>query len=255
MWLIRWGEFCILKILETFALRKLVIAIDGPAASGKSTTARLTAERLHYLHIDTGAMYRAMTLKVLERQVNPSNHDRVAELARTTSIRLMQKGKRMQVLLDGRDVTDAIRDPAVTRAVSEVSSIPAVRELMVREQRLLGKSGAVVLDGRDIGTIVFPEADLKVFLVADVHERARRRQKEMQEQGYDARVEDLERELLARDTFDSSRDVSPLRRAVDALLIDTSNMTIDEQVSFIVEKARALMRSENNDTMKNESDN
>ena len=127
-----------------------------------------------------------MTLKVLERQVDPTDHERVAELARETSVRLVQEDKVMRVLLDGRDVTSSIRRPAVTKAASEVSSIQAVRDVMVREQRLMGMSGGVVLEGRDIGTIVFPNADLKIYLVADVQVRARRRQQEMKEQGYDA---------------------------------------------------------------------
>jgi cytidylate kinase len=222
-------------------LKKLVIAIDGPAASGKSTTARLVAGRLGYLHVDTGAMYRAMTLKVLAAGISPDDSGEVGRLADTTGITISVTGSGNAVLLDGVDVTEKIRTPEVTRAVSQVSSIPAVRKLMVSEQRRLAAGGGVVLEGRDIGTVVLPDADVKVFLVADVTERARRRQKELLENNVEVVLDELVSEIRERDRKDSSRDLSPLRRADDAVEVDTSGLTVEGQVEKIlgiVETAR-----------------
>jgi len=172
-------------------LKKLVIAIDGPAASGKSTTARLVAGRLGYLHVDTGAMYRAMTYKVLAAGIDPGETGRVADLARETGITISETDGKAEVFLDGVDVGGRIRTPEVTRAVSQVSSVAAVRELMVREQRRLAATGGVVLEGRDIGTVVLPDADVKIFLVADETERARRRQRELREKDVEVTLDDL----------------------------------------------------------------
>ncbi len=222
-------------------MRKIIIAIDGPAASGKSTTARLVAKKLGYLHIDTGAMYRAITLKVLERKIPFDDHATIADLAEHTEIRLTKENENLHVFLDKKDVSTEIRTQAVSKATSPVSSIKAVREVMVREQRMMGKDGGVVLEGRDIGTVVFPEAELKIFLIADVTERAKRRQRELQNNGVEVEIEKLADELSKRDEFDSTRKESPLRKAYDAILLDTSNMTIDDEVEFIVEKAKAII--------------
>ncbi len=222
-------------------LRKLIIAIDGPAASGKSTTARLVAARLGYLHIDTGAMYRAMTLRVLEERIHLDDHETIGRLAEQTEIQLRQQEDGLHIFLDSRDVSELIRSQAVTKAASPVSSIKAVREVMVREQRKMGESGGIVLEGRDIGTVVFPNADLKIFLVAQVEERAKRRQKDFQKNGIEVGLETLTDELIKRDEFDSTRKESPLRKADDAILLDTSSMTIDEQVEFIVRKANEII--------------
>jgi cytidylate kinase len=223
-------------------LKKLVIAIDGPAASGKTTTSKLTAKRLGYLHIDTGAMYRAMTLKILEQGVDVSDDEAISRIAGETAIQLERRGDESLVLLDGDDVTAKIRSQAVTRNVSAVSMRRSVRDVMVREQRRMGADGGIVLEGRDIGTVVFPDADLKIFMVADVDERARRRQIELQGDGHSVALEDLVRDIAERDRKDSQRDISPLCKADDALVLDTSNMTIREQVEFIVERAEELLR-------------
>ncbi len=215
-------------------MKKLVIAIDGPAASGKSTTARLVAGRLGYLHVDTGAMYRAMTLKILSAGISPDDTGEVGRLAGKTRITISVSGGVTGVFLDGVDVTGKIRSPEVTRAVSQVSSIAAVRELMVSEQRRLASAGGVVLEGRDIGTVVLPDADVKIFLVADETERARRRQKELREKKVDVMLEDLVHEIHERDRKDSSRDLSPLRRAADAVEVDTSGLTVEGQVAKIL---------------------
>jgi cytidylate kinase len=219
-------------------LKKLVIAIDGPAASGKSTTARLVAERLGYLHIDTGAMYRAMTLKVLRSGVDPADTAGVDRLAAGTRITITAGPGIPGVQLDGEDVSGSLRTPEITRAVSQVSSIRSVRELMVREQRRLSAAGGVVLEGRDIGSVVLPGADVKIYLVANVAERARRRRKELLETGIDIAPGDLEEEIRERDRKDSSRDISPLRKAGDAIEIDTSGLTIAGQVDRILDEVR-----------------
>ena len=215
--------------------RRLVVAIDGPAASGKSTTARLAAGRLGYVHVDTGAMYRAVTLKVLRAGMAPENDTAIAALLPGTHVELKQADNGLRVVLDGEDVSEAIRTPAVTRAVSAVSSQRAVREAMVREQRLMGKDGGIVLEGRDIGTVVFPDADLKFFMVAGIRARAQRRQEELAVRGEHIHLEHLEQEIAERDARDASRTESPLRRADDAIDIDTSEMTIEEQVAFVVQ--------------------
>ena len=219
-------------------MKKLIIAIDGPAASGKSTTAQLVASRLGYLHVDTGAMYRAMTLKVIEHGVDPRDEGAVAKLATTTHIALVPAENGLRVELDGADVSERIRRPDVTSAVSAVSSVPEVRQLMVKEQREMGKLGAIVLEGRDIGTVVFPDADIKIFMIAQSRERAVRRSRELASQGISAELEELERLIVERDNKDATRSISPLSQAADAIVLDTTALTIEEQVEFIVKKAK-----------------
>lgn len=221
--------------------RNLVIAIDGPAGSGKSTTARLVAEKMGLLHIDTGAMYRAITLKVLERGVSPDEVDSVANLMDSTRIELLQTNSRLQVILDGRDVTDRVRHADVTRAVSAVSRIRRVRDSMVKQQRVLGRNQGVVLEGRDIGTVVFPQADLKIFLIASLEARARRRKRELEAAGTEVDIDTLKREIAERDRLDSTREESPLKPAPDAIELDTSNLTIEDQVRFVVKKANEIL--------------
>jgi cytidylate kinase len=221
-------------------LKKIIIAIDGPAASGKSTTAKLVAERLGYLHIDTGAMYRAMALKVLRSNISPSDSAAIARLTTTTSVRLIRTEdaeQKLRVELDGQEVSDDIRLPEVTNIVSAVSIVPEVRALMVSEQRAMGSEGGIVLEGRDIGTVVFPNAEVKIFMKADSRERARRRVKELEGKGVAVPLEKLEQEIIERDSIDSQRELSPLRKADDAFELDTTKLTIDEQVNFIVKKA------------------
>ena len=227
------------------SIRNLVIAIDGPAASGKSTTARLAAERQGYLHVDTGAMYRAVTLKVLRAGLRPDDEEGINRLIGSTRVELRRAGEEIRVILDGHDVTDGIRTSEVTRAVSAVSRFRRVRERMVEEQRRIGNGQGIVLEGRDIGTVVFPNADLKVFLVAGIEARAKRRQAELRAQGVETDMAQLVREIEERDRLDSTRMESPLRKAPDAVVLDTSNLTIDEQVEFVVQKAREILQREN----------
>lgn len=220
--------------------RRLVIAIDGPAGSGKSTTAKLVAEQLGYLHVDTGAMYRAFTLKLLRAGIRTDDLQAVRHLVETTRVDLERNDGRLRVLLDGEDVTAAIRSPDVTRAVSAVSSIREVRQAMVAAQRDLATGGGIVLEGRDIGTVVFPRADLKVFMVAGIEARAARRQDELRARGATVDLGTLIKEMEERDRTDSTRSESPLRKAEGAVELDTTHLTIEEQVLFIVKRARAL---------------
>lgn len=222
-------------------MRKLVIAIDGPAASGKSTTAKVVAEKLDYIFVDTGAMYRAMTLKVLKESIEVNDSEQIAKLAVRTSIRLERSEGSHKVFLDGEDVTMEIRNRKVTNAVSAVSSIKKVREVMVREQRRMGAEGGIVLEGRDIGTVVFPDADVKIFMIANAEERARRRQRDLVQQGVHVSLDELKDEITVRDKKDSDRDVSPLRKADDAIILDTSNLTVDQQVEFIITKVQEVL--------------
>ena len=221
--------------------KKITIAIDGPAASGKSTTAKLVAQKLGYLHIDTGAMYRALTLKALEKKLDLSNKEKIASLARTSTIRLEGEYPTTKVFLDGTDITDKIRTPQVNRSVSTVSSYQGVREVMVEEQQRIAAHGGVVLEGRDIGTVVLPLAELKFFMVANVQERVKRRKKDLALSGIEAEEKELFKEIETRDRKDSTRDISPLRKAVDAIELDTSNLTIEEQVNFIVARAKKII--------------
>jgi len=222
--------------------KRLIIAIDGPAASGKSTTARLVAERLGYLHLDTGAMYRAITLKVLRSGLSLTDNEGIANLALGTHIELRTRNSSLRVFMDGEDVSEQIRTVDVTNAVSAVSSIREVRQAMVREQQRIGEEGSVVLEGRDIGTQVFPGADLKIFMVAGIETRARRRQVELRAMGIEKQLDHLMDEIKERDRLDSTRGESPLRRAPDAVEIDTSNLRIDEQVEFVVKKAKEILK-------------
>lgn len=224
-------------------LKKIIIAIDGPAASGKSTTAKLVAAQLGYLHIDTGAMYRAMALKVIRTNISSHEIKKIAELAGNTTVRLVSNNGKVKVVLDGTEVSDEIRSPEVTNMVSPVSAVPEVRKLMVNEQRAMGSEGGIVLEGRDIGTIVFPNANLKIFMRADERERAVRRMKELVVKGVTITVEDLEKEIMERDRIDSERAVSPLRKAEDAIELDTTNLSIEQQVEFIVSKAKKIIAS------------
>ena len=227
-------------------MASLIIAIDGPAASGKSTTAKLVADRLGYTYIDSGAMYRAAALRALRLGVSMADHAALGRVAREASIDLGHLG-RGPVTLDGEDVTAEIRNSEVTAASSIVSSVPEVRRALVALQREIGRAGGCVMEGRDIGTVVFPDADLKVFLTASLAERARRRCEQSIEQGFGAREEGSAagdralkrhaREIARRDERDATRDDSPLRKADDAVEIDTTALTIAEQVDRVVELA------------------
>jgi cytidylate kinase len=205
----------------------MIIAIDGPSGSGKSTLGRMLARELNLLYIDTGSMYRAVALAVIEAHVDPTNTDAVAALAASADIDLEGDPDSLKVLLEGRDVTEQIRTEAVTAMSSVVSSISGVRRAMVERQRALGQRGAV-LNGRDIGTVVFPNADLKFFLTAAANERAERRFKEDRAANVDVSFEQTLSEMIERDRRDSTRADSPLKVADDAIVIDSSGLSIEE---------------------------
>jgi len=221
-----------------------VIAIDGPAASGKSTTARLVAERLGYLHIDTGAMYRAVALKILREKIDPTDAKAVEGIVDSTGVTLKRINGQLRIFLDGVDVTEKIRSREVAKAASIISVNRKVRDAMVKEQRRLGKDGGIVLEGRDIGSVVFPNAELKIFLTASLDKRARRRQHDLNEQGLQVDLQSVREEIAERDRTDATRDASPLVKASEAVEIDTSRLSIDEQVNLVVEEVKRLIREE-----------
>jgi cytidylate kinase len=227
-------------------VRKLTIAIDGPAGSGKSSVAQRVAQILGYLYLDSGAMYRALALKALQDNgLALSSEKQLAELAADTSVelkptppRLVSEGIRNQVILDGTDVTQAIRTPEVAQAASQVAVVAKVREVLVEQQQRAGAGGGVVMEGRDIGTVVFPNAELKIFLEAAPETRAERRWKEHEEKGEHLSLEQVLAEVRERDKRDRERKVSPLVRAKDAVLVDNTAMDVEETARLIVMLAR-----------------
>lgn len=220
--------------------KKIIIALDGPAGSGKTTSARLVAEKLGYIYIDTGAMYRAVTLACLRSGIE-INDAEVEKLMESISINLRPSASGQITELNGEDVSLDIRRPEVTKWVSPVSAMGCVREKMVAQQREIGKNGGVVMDGRDIGTVVFPQAELKFYLIASIESRSLRRAKELEEKGIEQAFEEIRDQIANRDIYDSSRAISPLRKADDAIELDTSNISIDEQVNIILKKAEEII--------------
>ncbi|OIU71220.1 (d)CMP kinase [Rossellomorea aquimaris] len=213
---------------------KLRIAIDGPAAAGKSTVAKIVAGKLSYLYIDTGAMYRSLTYKAIRSDIDLHDQTKLTKLLETTKIELEPSEKGQLVFLDGENVTDEIRQAEVTNSVSHIAVHPLVREEMVKRQQELAREGGVVMDGRDIGTHVIPDAEVKIFLLASVEERAQRRHEENVSKGYPSDLEKLKEEIALRDKIDSEREVAPLKKAEDAIEIDTTSLGIPEVVDRIM---------------------
>jgi len=226
-------------------MQKLVIAIDGYSSCGKSTTAKAVAAALGYAYIDTGAMYRAVTLYLLDHQIAFDDLPRIEQALHDMHISFKRNRRtgRNELCLDGQIREDEIRQMYISNNVSEVSVIPAVRHAMVRQQQRMGRKRGVVMDGRDIGTTVFPDAEVKVFMTADTHTRALRRQEELAEKGEQVELSAIVENLTKRDYIDSTRAESPLRRAADAVLLDTTHITIDEQVDFVLERVSAALFS------------
>jgi len=214
----------------------LIIAIDGPAGSGKSTIARRLAERLRLTYLDSGALYRALTYMCMRDGVDLGDVPAVVKFLEALDIDLQYAAGRQRVLANGRDITAEIRDPAVTRQVYYVAKEPAVRKEMVAHQRAFGKRGDLVAEGRDMGTVVFPNADFKFYLDAGADVRAQRRHRELREKGMEVPLEQLRKEIEQRDRTDMERKVAPLKRAEDATVVDTSDMTIDEVVEHVMER-------------------
>jgi cytidylate kinase len=213
---------------------KLVVAVDGPAGSGKSTVSKMIARKLGLLYIDTGAMYRALTLKAMRAGADMEDENALVKLARSTKIGLEERSGILKVTLDGEDVTALIRTPELTNNVRYIARVPGVRAVMVKLQRSIGARSGAVLEGRDIGTVVFPDADYKFYLDADVDERARRRHKELVEAGQDVAMADIRKDVAARDESDMKRAVGALKKAPDAISVDTTSLSIEEVVAKLV---------------------
>jgi cytidylate kinase len=226
---IRVGGFFYFDIMT-----KRIIAIDGPAASGKSTTAKLVAQKLGFLYLDTGAMYRAITLKALENGIDVNNEENLERLTENSTIIFRNENGANRIQLDGKDVTEKIREPEVNRNVSFVSMHKKVRQRLVQMQKKLGEENDLVAEGRDTTTVVFPCA-FKVYLDADLKERAKRRLLELKEKGIETTLDEQFQEIARRDKLDSERKVSPLLRPKDAVVVNTTNLTIEQQVDRVVQ--------------------
>ena len=218
--------------------RKITIAIDGPSGSGKSTISHSLAERLGYRYIDTGAMYRGVALRSKEMGISPDDGAGMEEACRSVSFSFHGR----KVYMNGTDVSDAIRTPEMDMRSSTVSKMPSVRFALIALQREMAKGGGVVMEGRDIGTVVLPDADIKIFLTADEKERARRRYLERSGKGEDAKLDEITLDMKRRDQNDSHRELSPLVAAEDARVIDTTSLSIEKIVAIIVNEVENLVK-------------
>ncbi len=227
--------------LNLSKLKGKIIALDGPAGSGKTTTARNLAAKLGYSYLDTGAMYRAITYFALQNNIEPSDNSRLEVLAKKLPIVFETHEDINKVFINGEEVTNEIRLPEVTRHVSEVSAIKGVRAALVEQQKELGKHGSIVAEGRDTTTVVFPHADLKIYLDASVEVRAQRRLLDLMRMDISTTLEEQKQDIIRRDNYDSGREHSPLLKAPDAIIVDTSNMTIEGQVDHIISLMKSIL--------------
>ena len=230
----------------------LIVAIDGGAATGKSTTARLVAERLGYRYLDTGAMYRAITWAVLDRGVSLDRSDLINRVAEDVKLEITYSNGGMRISVNGLDVTDAIRSPEVSRHTGRVSEIPEVRALLIPAQREAASDGRIVVEGRDIGTVVLPEADVKLYFTASIEERTLRRLRELSLLGVKATTDEVRRSLWERDERDTARTTSPLYKAEGAIEIDTTNLTLEEQVTLVVDQILSMEAEKRKEMMDGE---
>jgi cytidylate kinase len=224
--------------VQTSKGKRLTIAIDGPSGAGKSTVAKSLAKQLGYVYIDTGAMYRSVALRAKEKSISPEDKLALSQLASSLHVTFVTDGEQTHVLCDGQDVTEAIRAPEISRLASTISKQKELREILVRMQRETGKEGGVILEGRDIGTVVFPDADVKFYLDAVGEERVKRRYQEMVEKGMKVDFKETREELMQRDHHDMHRDHSPLKKAEDAMFIDTTHRSVKEVVEEMVRIVR-----------------
>ncbi|MCM8764877.1 MAG: (d)CMP kinase [Candidatus Omnitrophica bacterium] len=215
--------------------KHLVIAIDGPAGAGKSTVAMLVARKLGFLYIDTGAMYRVLTLKALRLKLDLNNKESLIEMSEKSIIELIQDANGCKIFLDGEDVSKQIRTEEISANSHFVASIPEIREILWKVQRSYRNSHDIVMEGRDIGTVVFPDAEVKIYLDASPEERAKRRYLQLKAQGTEINIENIKDEILLRDERDSKRAIAPLTKHPEAIIIDTTSMTIEQVVATIVE--------------------
>jgi len=229
-------------MVETSKRKRLTIAIDGPSGAGKSTVARFLAKRLGYVYIDTGAMYRSVALRVKEKGISPEDELALNQLASSLHITFITEGEQTRVCCDGEDITSAIRSPEISRLASSISKQKGVREALVQMQREMGKEGGVILEGRDIGTVVFPGADVKFYLDAKSDERVRRRYHEMVKKGVKVDFKETQEELIQRDHNDMHRIHSPLKKANDALFIDSTHRSVEEVVEEMVHMVKAKVK-------------
>ena len=221
-------------------MKKINIAIDGPAGAGKSTIARRAAEKLGFIYVDTGALYRTLTYFILEKGLEPDNSVCVASAVKEVSVELKFSDGVQRVYLNGNDVSDKIRTPEISMGASKISAIPEIRELLLDLQRKIAAENNVIMDGRDIGTVVLPDAELKIFLTASAEERAKRRCLELEEKGNPQSYDKILADIIQRDYNDSHRRISPLKQAEDAVLLDTTDMNIDEVCMSIFKLAEGL---------------
>jgi len=224
-------------------LRGLIIAIDGPAAAGKSTLAKRLARELNYVYVDTGAMYRALAWRVMEEGIDPGDEKELGRILQQMRIRLVEHAGQLRVLLNEVDVTEQIRAPEVSQMASKVSTLKVVRDRMVELQRAMGSQGGVVAEGRDIGTVVFPVADVKIYLDASPEERARRRFAELRSQGKQVTLEETLEEMKERDRRDQERAVAPLRKAENALVVDSSRLGAEAVVEQVMREIKNKLRA------------